>query len=227
MLRHLLAINVCVLVLGGISLARGQSDDEPAVPALRIDDITAFGGTAVIPADADTRSIRFEGLKAVRIPTRIRYTADPAYCRDSLHEPGGSMFCPRFQAEATVAAYEVTYSYTGAPLGSDDHGGRRFTLQVYFRPSELPASLLRSLAARKSPHERASSYFVLSAVRESEIRYVSNEARSVHCEGTYVDGNWQQTDSECDEILRTDPVSAPSGYITVKVTPRQAGLQGI
>jgi hypothetical protein len=227
MLRHLLTINICVLALVGVVPARGQADDEPAVPALRIDDITPFGGVAVIPADADTRSLRFEGFKAVRIPTRIRYTADPAYCGGAVHEPGGSMFCPQFRAESTVAAYQVTYSYTGEPLGSDEHGGRRFTLQVYFRPSELPASLLQSLAGRGSPHGRASSYFVLSAVRESQIRYVGNEARSVHCEGTYIDGNWQQDDPECDDILRTDPVSGPSDFITVKVTPRQTEPRGI
>jgi hypothetical protein len=188
---------------------------------VRVADVTPFGGIAVIPADADTRSIRFENVRAVRVPARIRYTADAAYCSDVDRTPGGSMFCPQPRVESTVTAYQVTYSYTGEPLASDEHAGRRFTLQVYFRPSDLPASLLQSLAgARRLGRARASSFFELSAVRESELRYVTDEARSVHCEGVYIDGNWQQLDPECDEIQRTAPLTVPSDYITIKVTPK-------
>jgi hypothetical protein len=223
-LRHLLIISLCAVVLGGISPARCQfqalADDQTAFTGERIEALHPFGGIAFVPADADIRSFHFEALKAVRVPTRIGYTADPDYCGDALHQSGGSMFCPQTRFESRVAAYRVTYSYTGEPLASDEHGGRRFTLDVYFRPSDLPEPLLQLLAGGKNPgRSRAASYFELTASREPVRRYVSDEARSHSCPGVYIDGNWIQLDDDCDEILRSKAVMAPSDFLTIRVTP--------
>jgi hypothetical protein len=223
MLRHLLTTTVCVVFLGGISPALCQYrvlTDDATFTGDRIEDISPFGGVALIPADADVASLRFEGVKATRIPTRIRYSADPAYCGAGAQQPGGSMFCPQISTEARVDAFQVTYSYTGEPLGSDDRGGRRFTLEVYFRPSELPEPLLQLLTGGARPGRvRASGYFEAAASRPTLRGYVGDEGRSRHCAGYYVDGNWVQVDDDCVEILRTRPADIPSDFITVKVTP--------
>jgi hypothetical protein len=224
MLRHFLIAGVCTALLGGIHPARCQfrvlTDDDTVFIGERIEDISPFGGVALIPADADTRSFRFEGLKAVRIPTRIRYTADPHYCRDTVAQAAGSMFCPQVHMEASIDAYRVTYSYTGEPLASDDRSGRRFTLEVYFRPSDLPQPLLTLLAADRSPGRAlASPYFEVAASRPLVHSFVSDDARSRHCAGYYIDGSWVQFDDDCEETLRTKPAELPSDFITVKVTP--------
>jgi hypothetical protein len=211
-MRHLPASYRSVLVLGAVLFApvcRSQSGI-PAEP---------LTGTASIPADADTRSIRFESLKPVRLPGTIRYTSDPAYCGRAFLEPGGSAFCPQISMEAPVTAIEVTYSYSGTPLASDEHGVRRLTFQVYFQPSALPAALLEALAGGKSARGEASRYFEVTTHREPASRYVLDERRSVLCEGTYLDGSWQPDDPDCDYTIRTNVVRGLSDFITVWVTP--------
>jgi hypothetical protein len=223
MLRHSL-LAVCAILVFGAPPARGQSilfpEDDPPPPTERTVDLTVFGGSALIPAGSDTHSLRFEGIKSVRIPTRVRYASDPAYCGKAGRQSGASMYCPQVSLASREDAYEVTYSYNGPPLGSDEQGGRQFTLQVYFRPSDLPDALREALAARrKLPRDQASSYFAVTTFRQSEPRYVENRARSRHCEGTYIDGSYEQTDPECDERIWTDRVLAPSDFITVRVAP--------
>jgi hypothetical protein len=192
-------------------------------PSVRIVDAVPFTGTALIPADADIRSIHFEGLKSVRVPSRIRYTIDPAYCRD-LHTPGASQFCPSIQMESPVAAIEVTYTYSGPSMASADHGGRQFTFDVYFQPSDLPAALREALSGGKTPSSsQLSRYFAVETHREPAPRYILDERRSVLCEGSYVDGSWQPDDPDCDYTIRTNTVPGLSDFITVTVTVAPPG----
>jgi hypothetical protein len=188
-MRHSLSVNASVLLLGGLLLAplcRSQS----AIPGT-----DPFTGAASIPAGADTRSIRFESLKQVRFPGRLR-------------------------PKSPLPVVEVTYSYYGVPLVSDEHGGRLFTFQVYFHPSDLPPGLLEALSGGRKPGRATTSrYFEVATYREPAPRYVLDPRRSLLCEGTYLDGSWQPDDPDCDYIIRTNVVRGLSDFITVSVTP--------
>jgi hypothetical protein len=191
MTRYIATLNLSALLLSGIlttPLCAGRAGAD-----VRIVDATTFTGTVAIPADADTRSIRFESLKSVRLPGRPRT------------EP--------------LTSIEVTYSYTGEPLASDEHGDRQFTFQVYFQLSGLPVALREALSGGRKPRRaQLSRLFEVSTYRAPVPRYVLDERRSVLCDGTYLDGSWQP-DDDCDETIRTKAVPGLSDFLTVKVTP--------
>src|SRR5579871_2719023 len=87
-------------------------------PSPRPDESQRFTNIARIPAGAETNTIRFEKVRRVEVGT------------------------------ATVkSVYEVTFSYMGQPLVSDEHGDRHFTFKVYFRPEELTPELRDALAS--------------------------------------------------------------------------------
>src|SRR5579862_6320435 len=93
---------------------------------------------ARIPAGAETKTIRFEKVRRVE-------------ARD-----GSGM------------VYEVTYSYMGQPLASDDRGDRRFTFKVYFWPDDLTAELQETLAARKAKRADSAACFSVSTAEDPE-----------------------------------------------------------
>jgi hypothetical protein len=189
-----LSIAIAVAMLG--CLANAQT-------VITTRDLDWFTHAALIPAGSDLSSLRLERVKAVRIPTRIRSTMRTTDCEESL-------YCPYTTMEAPVQAYEVTYSYTGQPLISDESGGRYFTFSVYFRPEELTS---RGKLSRAD----AERLFDVTTSRVTVPRAVIDEEQSKFCAGNYVDGAWVQADSSCKDDVRSGTVMAAADYVTVHI----------
>jgi hypothetical protein len=176
------------------------------------------GEAAYIPASADTGSIRFEKVRMVTVPSRIAFHSDR--CGEmAFRDPGGSIVCPQERVLESAKAYEVTYSYLGAPLESDQSAGRSFTFRVRFRPEELPADMQKALATRKLSRTDQAAYFAVTASRQSVGVAAIDGQRSRFCAGNYVDGQWARTDPGCRDTLSYRTVTEPSGYLTVRVEP--------
>jgi hypothetical protein len=126
------------------------------------------------------------------------------------------MYCPHNESESLATAYQVTYSYHGQPLTSDEYGSRYFTFQVYFRPEELPPTLQRAISGKMKRGELA-TYFNLATSRPPVRTAVINQVESRFCDGYYVDGSWVQNDPNCRDKVSSKVVTAPSEYITVQV----------
>jgi hypothetical protein len=93
--------------------------------ARKVSDLQFFSHLARIPVDSNAGTIRFEKAKLVQVPTSIIYTMNQGYCDDlAFRDPGGSMYCQQTQTGSTATAYEVTYSYIGQPMSSDEFGNR-------------------------------------------------------------------------------------------------------
>jgi hypothetical protein len=153
------AVLIVSALAGAVAMAWGQN---------RIEQLNPYTHEALIPASANTGSIRFEGIKAVKVFTKAEVKENTEYCAEAANrEPGGSMFCPEVKQEAPAPAYRVTYSYVGEPSVSDEHGGGWYTFEVYFRGDELPAALRGAVDARRIQGEEAASYF---SVRLGERR---------------------------------------------------------
>lgn len=185
----------------------------------QIKDLHPFTHFNSIPATSDPATIKFERVKATKVFTKVKSTMDPGYCDNlQFRDPGGSMYCPYTQEESPASAYEVTYSFKGQPLASDEYGNRDFTFQVYFRPEELPPALRRSLSSKMSRAELA-TYFHVATSRQPVRATVIDEANSSFCDGNYVDGMWMRSNSTCQDQVSFKTVSTPSDYITVQVEP--------
>jgi hypothetical protein len=193
----------------------------------QINDLHPFTHLASIPASSDPAKIKIEKVKATRVFTKEKTIVNPGYCKDlQFRDPGGSMFCPYTEDASPAPAYEVTYSFKGEPLASDEYGNRYFTFQVYFRPEELSPGLRRTLSIGKVRRAELSTYFDVTTSRIPVRAAVIDEANSSFCDGNYVDGNWIQKDPNCKDRVSFKTVTRPSDYITVQVDPRalQAGL---
>ena len=129
------------------------------------------------------------------------------------------MYCPYTQEESPARAYEVTYSFIGEPLASDEYGDHYFHFQVYFRPEELPTGLRRALSIGKMKRSELTTYFNVAISRPAVRAAVIDEANSSFCDGNYVDGNWIQRDPNCKDKVSFKTVTRPSDYITVQVDP--------
>jgi hypothetical protein len=179
-----------------------------------------FTHEAQIPASADMGTIRFAGIKFSRVATEVTLTADPRYCKEvSLPDPGGSEFCPQAEFGAFEPAYEVTYSYTGPPLASDEHGNTQFTFNVYFRPADLNDKQRAAISEKK--YETAAEWFELTKSRRSQRRMIIDEQASTFCPGSYVDGLWTHEDPECQDKVVFKVGISPSPYVTVRVNVDQ------
>ena len=188
----------------------------PAQTKTEIEYLHPFSHTALIPANVDVASIRLSGIKLVKVPTEIKITTDEDYCKQASEgDPGGSMFCPEVEAAAFERAYRVTYSYTGPPLASDEHGDTRFTFSIYFRPEELDAVQRKALAEKKPG--LAAEYFEMTESRGVQKRIVIHEAASTFCEGNYIDGNWTHIDPGCEDKVAFKLITQPSDYLTVSL----------
>lgn len=226
MLRKLL-INLIPgsLLWGGLLLSPLSAEDAntPAVDkgtTVQVKELAPFTHLAYVPVGSETGTIRFEKIKSVQVPTKVLYTADTRYCQEVARRgQGASSRCPEAQDEALVPAYEVTYSYQGEPMASDEYGGKSFTLHVYFRPDELAAALRQPRSARKQNRVDTAAYFVVSTYREPVQRVVVDESESTYCERGLLDGNWINRDENCMDAISYRKVTARSEYITVEIEP--------
>jgi hypothetical protein len=194
---------------------------------VQIEDLNPFSQLAYIPAGADLSTLRFEKVRMVRVPSKIRYTADENCQAPGYREPGGSSECTHRQIVSTVLAYEVTYSYRGQPMASDEYGDTYYTLHVYFRPDQLDAAEQRAASTRKQNGAETSGYFALSTYREPVQRTVIDEGRSTLCDRNVLDGDWAQSDATCVDNTSYMTSVAPSDYITVKINPNSPGEGGM
>jgi hypothetical protein len=186
----------------------------------KVEELHPYTHFANIPEGADPSSIKFQGVKTVKVATRMKSTTDVRYCRDQqFRDPGGSMYCPYTKLESPSVAYQVTYSYRGQPLASDEYGDTYFTFSVYFRPEELSPAVRERLAKHSISKADAAGYFDLSTYRAPVRQIAIDEAASTFCDGNFVDGFWTQTDSKCQDKVNYKTITAASEYITVKVDP--------
>jgi hypothetical protein len=217
-----------ILVLVGLGLVAqpffAQNPDHGSAAALvkeaQIENLHPFTHFASIPATADPATIKFERVKATKVFTRVKSTTDSGYCKElQFSDPGGSIYCSYTQNESKAPAYEITYSYRGQPMASDEYGNRDFTFQVYFRPEELPPTLLRALSTGKVNRAELATYFNVATSRLSVRAAVIDEAKSSFCEGNYMDGNWIQNDPHCRDKVSFKTVTMPADNIMVQVDP--------
>jgi hypothetical protein len=187
---------------------------------VKVEALNPFTHLAYIPAGFDPSSIKFEGVKKVKVATERKSTMDPRACEEAANvEPGGSMYCVHAQLQSPAPAYEVTYSYRGQPLGADEYGNGNFTFSVYLRPDELSSDVWTRLSHHRLAKADAAGFFDLTTYRDAVQEVVIDEAASTFCSGNYVDGLWTHTDSRCADRINTKTITVPSGYITVKVDP--------
>jgi len=186
-----------------------------------------FTHSAYIPVNSDLGSIRFETVKAVEVRTAAVSTKDSSYCDQlAFREPGGSMFCSGRQEGPPVKAYEVTYSYMGQPLASDEQGVGRFTFRVYFRPDEVAAQIREGLGFKKQIREQTAAYFTVKTEREVERHMEIDEARSHFCPREFADGVWVKKESSCKDEISYKTGVGPSGLVTVTVSPVATQVAG-
>src|SRR5262249_25943836 len=111
-----------------ISLAFALSGSAAAQPAATVRTLDPFRHVAVLPSDADLASIQFQGVKLVKVATKVRPAAETSYCREqALRDPSGSLYCGADRIDEKALAYKVDYSYKAQPLASDESGSRNFT----------------------------------------------------------------------------------------------------
>jgi len=181
-------------------------------------DLQPFTHIAHIPVDADLSSIRMEGIKAVKVATERRSVTNLHYCEQSYAaEPGGSMYCPEASNESYVPAYQVTYSYRGQPIASDEYGNTYFTFSVYFRSDELSPGVRR--ASGKMSRIAVSEFFLLTISRDWIPQVVVDQENSIYCDGNYLDGQWTHANTSCKDRTAYKTVTSASPYIAVKVEP--------
>ena len=183
-----------------------------------------FTHFASIPATAYLSTITFEKVKATNVLTQRKSTIDPGYCDElQFRDPGGSMYCPYTQDMSRAPAYEVTYSFTGQPLASDDYGNRYFTFQVYFRPEELAPTVRKGISAGSMKRPELATYFKIRTSRLPVRATVIDQANSRFCAVHIVDGSWSQDDPKCRNKVSLKTVTMLSDYITVQVDPISLG----
>jgi hypothetical protein len=183
-------------------------------PVVHVAELHPFTKVAYIPLGVDLSSIRFEGVKAVKVATKVISTMDTHLCEQGFQDPGGSMDCPSFKADSPMPAYQITYSYSGQPMASDEYGNTHFSFSVYFHPEELPAASVARISRAGT-----ASLFKLSASRGFVQQSALDESNSISCDGNYVDGLWLHTNPQCEDQLTYKTVAVPSDYIAVKIDP--------
>jgi hypothetical protein len=208
--QKLTAMRLGVLLSGGLLV--------PSLPAAEAILAHPFTHLAYIPANSELGTIRFEGIKRVNVPASFKHNAGANYCAAAdFRDPGGSMFCPSAGAVVSAVTYEVTYSYTGRPMASDESANRHFAFRVYFGYNELPPEVLQAASARKPDRTDTAEYFAVNTTREPMRRIVIDSARSSFCAGDYADGIWTHHDESCHDDIRYTAMTTPSDYIAVRV----------
>jgi hypothetical protein len=183
-----------------------------------------FTHFASIPATANIQTVEFEKVRATKVFTKVKSTMDPGYCDElQFRDPGGSMYCPYTQYKSPAPAYEVTYSFTGQPLASDEYGNRHFTLQVYLRPEELTPAVRTAISAGNMNRAELATYFKVRTSRLPVRKTVIDRANSSFCAVRIMDGSWIQDDPKCRDKVSFKTVTMLSDYITVQVDPAAPG----
>jgi hypothetical protein len=220
--RAFVAVTASVLCISS-AMAASLKPKNPVSITTPVEATNPFTHIANIPAGADLSSIKFQGVKKVKIATRRQITTDVRYFRDQqFMDPGGSMYCPSTQLLSPKDAYQVTYSYDGPALASDEYGNAHFAFSVYFQPDELGSEVRRALTRHTMSKADMAAYFDLSAHRTNVRQVAIDQAASTFCEGNYFDGNWVHKDSKCQDKVDYTTVSTPSDYVTVQVDPASA-----
>jgi hypothetical protein len=204
------------------ALAADSALKSPAAPtaAVRIEALDPFTHLADIPEGSDLSSIKFQGVKMVSVATQRKSTIDLHYCEQAaMRDPGGSAYCPSTQLQAPSPAYQVTYSYSGRPMASDEFGSRGFTFSVYLRPEELSPAVREKLSRRGMAKAEAADLFKLSNFRAPVRRVAIDEAASKFCGGNFIDGSWTHSDPKCQDQITYKTVTSPLDYVTVRVDP--------
>lgn len=187
-----------------------------------VTNLQPFTHTALIPADSDLASVRFQSVKEVRVATSIQSSPDTSYCDElAYRQPVRSMYCPAVEFKGYTNAYQVTYSYEGQPLASDEYGNPYFTFSVYFRPDEIPLAEREAFQEQEGSRSGAAEYFQVTSSRGLQPRTVIDDSHSTFCEGTYYDGAWLRVDPKCDDHVQYKTIMVPSDYITMRVAPSQ------
>jgi hypothetical protein len=183
-------------------------------------DLDPFTHVARIPLGFDPLSIKFHGVKTVAVPTELVSRMAPRYCEEAAFREDSSGYCPEIRPDAFTRAYQVTYSFQGQPLGSDEYGSTYFTFSVYFRPEELSPALRAAVSAREKSRADVASLFDITTSRESQRQVVIDDANSSFCAGNYnMDGLWVHTDPGCQDRVTYKTIMVPSEYVTLKVEP--------
>ncbi len=210
------------IVMIGSALALLASAANAGQDLVTVKDLAPFTHIVRIPADAERSSIRFEQVKLVKVPTKVRFTENARYCEQlAFRDPGGSSYCPSAAFEEPTAAYEVICSYNGPLMAADELGGNHFTFRAYFRPDDFSAGA-RKMFSEKAARSDLAAVFTLTTSRDPERRHVIDEASSRFCEGNYVDGAWQRKNPQCNETVKYETVTAPAEYLTVQIGLSQA-----
>ena len=210
-----------------ISLAFALSGSAAAQPAATVSTLDPFRHVAVLPSDADLASIQFQGVKLVKVATKVRPATETSYCREqALRDPSGSLYCRVDRIVAKAPAYKVDYSYKAQPLASDESGSRNFTFSVYYRPQELSAEAREAIARGKGRHPDVARIFEVKTYKAPQQRIVIDEQASKFCQGNLVDGSWTKADAECQEELSYRTVTAQVGYVTVQAKPLPPSVAG-
>ena len=197
-----------------------KSHDSQSI-VVKVEALHPFTHFADIPEGSDLSSIRFEGVKMVRVATESKSTTDLNSCEEGAYRDlGDSMHCPYIQLQSLSPAYQVTYSYIGQPMASDEYGSRYFTFSVYLRPDELGPAVWKKLSGRHALAKAdAAGFFEVTTYRAAAPQVVIDKAASTFCDGDFIDGLWTHTDTKCEDKIYSKTIIAPSSYITVKVDP--------
>ena len=203
------SITTIAVAMATVSIGFAQTSDQGVV-------VATASKVARIPAGSNLASIKFQGVKAVTLANTGAVT-DGRCAIAERGEPGGSMFCAPLAARTHEQVYQVTYSYEGLPLASDEYGNTHSTFSVYFRPEELTGAERRLVSVGKRGRTETASMFEWTTSREVEARVVVDNASPKMCTRTYVDGTWAQKDPECQDNAIFKTISVPSDYVVVRV----------
>ncbi len=229
--KIMLFASAAVIVAGGLVVATrmnapvSTTDGRGAIGAIVPGGIAStereldpFTHVASIPATVDPKTIRFEKLKTVQLASKTQMSTDPQDCKErQFRDPDGSG-CTAVKVLERVKAIEADYSFVGpqTATGEGEIGPTRQTFAVYFRPEELPVNG----PVEKLNREQAESLFQFSTSRPMVQQKVIDKQNSRLCEGNYVDGNWVQKDSSCQEHVAYMNQAVPSQYWAVEVGVR-------
>jgi hypothetical protein len=212
-------------LMAGSALAFVASLANAGQDLITVKDLNPFTHVVRIPVGADLSSIRFEQAKLVKVPAKVRFIENTRYCEQlAFRDPGGSLYCPQAAFAGATPGYEITYSYDGPAMASDESGGKHFTFVAYFRPEDFSAAT-RKMFSEKAVRSELAGVFTVTTSRDPERRRVIDEANSRFCEADYVDGSWQRKDPQCNDTVKYKTVTAPADYLTIQIglsQPREA-----
>jgi hypothetical protein len=196
-----------------------------ASPEVRVTDLHPFTHVAYVPVGADLSSIKFKGVKAVHVATKLRSVTNTGYCGEGWAEPDGAKDCPHTTMESPVPAYQVSYSYNGQAMASDEYGNIDFTFSVYFGVDELSAEVRKVLASSGTRQTAAAEFFRFTTSGDPARQLVIDQANSTFCDGNYADGNWIHTNTRCEDQVTYMSATSASTYITVRVDLASSRLE--